>query len=149
MTDYIENINDNSLSGEMFDGQPSETLNERIFNDTTFTADQRRTYSLANIIPDDGYDYEVLFEATGGTGSTSGNSAGIMLYSGTATSGNDADNFNTMVARCVTRTSSTQRCGGIAKLPIKASDKKITVRNVDASGTSGTFACYVKGLRRI
>lgn len=148
MTNYIENINDNSLSGDVFDGQPSETFSTAVFGDTTFTADQYRTYSLANIIPDDDYDYEVLFEAWATTGTSSGNAVGVILYSGTATSGNDTDNFNTRVIRGVTRTSSNQQYGGCAILPIKASDKKITVRNIDASGT-GHISLNVRGLRRI
>lgn len=149
MTNYIENINDNSLSGEMFDGQPSDTFNTAVFTNITFTANQYRTYSLASIIPDDDYDYEVLFEAWANTGTSSGNAVGVILYSGTATSGNDTDNFNTRVIRGVTRTSSNQQYGGCAILPIKASDKKITVKNKDASGTSGNMSLNVRGLRRI
>ena len=148
MTNYIENINDNSLSGDVFDGQPSGTFNTAVFSDTTFTADQYRTYSLANIIPDDDYDYEVLFEAWAYTGTSSGNAVGVILYSGTATSSDNTDNFNTRVIRGVTRTSSNQQYGGCAILPIKASDKKITVRNFDASGT-GHISLNVSGLRRI
>lgn len=149
MTNYIENINDNSLSGDVFDGQPSETFSTAVFGDTTFTANQYRTYSLASIIPDDDYDYEVLFEAWANTGTKSGNAVGVILYSGTATSGNDTDNFNTRVIRGVTRTSSNQQYGGCVILPIKASDKKITVRNSEASGTSGNISLNVRGLRRI
>ena len=148
MTNYIENINDNSLSGDVFDGQPSETFSTAVFGDTTFTANQYRTYSLASIIPDDDYDYEVLFEAWANTGTRSGNAVGVILYSGTATSGNDTDNFNTRVIRGVTRTSSNQQFCGCVILPIKASDKKITVRNIDASGT-GHISLNVRGLRRI
>ena len=148
MTNYIENINDNSLSGEMFDGQPSDTFNTAVFTNITFTANQYRTYSLANIIPDDDYDYEVLFEAWANTGTSSGNAVGVKLYSGTATSGNDTDNFSTRVIRGVTRTSSNQQYGGCVILPIKASDKKITVKNIDGSGT-GNISLNVRGLRRI
>lgn len=149
MTEYISNINNNSLGGDVFDGLPDYTQEYKVYSDITFTANQYRTYSLASIIPNDGYDYEVLFEATGGTGTTSGNSAGIMLYSGTATSSSHTSNFNSRVARCITRTSSTQRCGGMVILPIASSDKNITVLNIDGSGTSGVFNCYVKGLKRI
>ena len=149
MTNYIENINDNSLSGEMFDGQPSGIFNTAVFTDITFTANQYRTYSLANIIPDDDYDYEVLFEAWANTGTSSGNAVGVILFSGTATSSDNTDNFNTRVIRGVTRTSSNQQFGGCAILPIKASDKKITVRNIEASGTSGNMSLNVRGLRRI
>ena len=148
MINYIEKINDNSLSGDVFNGQYSEQ-DTSVFTKVTFTADQWRTYSLASIIPDDGYDYEVMFESTTSTGTTSGNLVDIQLYSGTATSSNNANNFHTRIGRCLTRTSSTQICGGIGILPIKASDKKVTVRNADGSGTSGNYNCYVKRLRRI
>lgn len=148
MTDYISNINDNPLDGNVFNGQYSGQ-DTSVFTNVTFTANQWRTYSLASIIPDDDYDYEVLFEVTASTGTTSGNLVDIQLYSGTATSSNNANNFHTRVGRCCTRTSSNQRCGGIGILPINASDKKVTVRNSDGSGTSGNYNCYVKRLRRI
>lgn len=149
MTNYIEKINDNSLSGDVFDGQPSETFTQHVFQEITFTANQYRTYSLASIIPDDGYDYEVLFEAWANTGTSSGNAVGVILYSGSATSSSHTDNFNTRVIRGNTRTSSNQQFGGCAMLPIKASDKRITVNNIDGSGTSGNMSLNVRGLRRI
>ena len=55
MTDYIESINGESIASSAFDGNKVDYL-VPIFENITFTADQYRTYSLANIIPNDGFE---------------------------------------------------------------------------------------------
>lgn len=150
MTDYISNINGNSLGGDVFDGQLNiYDVSISVFSNITFTADQWRTYSLANIIPDDGYDYEVQFEGWANTGTTSGNMASLYLYSGTATSSDNSNSYYARVCSARTRASSNQQVGGTVVLPIIASDKKVTARNQDSSGTSGNISLNVKSMKRI
>ena len=151
MVDYIEKVNDNSLDSEAFDGQRTSQINNdsTIFSGQKFTADQWKTYSLGSLLPNDGYDYEVQFEVWTNTGSTSGNATGVILYSGTATSSNNGNSFAARVTRTVTRASSTQIGCGAAILPIKASDRNVTYRNADASGTSGNHSFYIRSKKRI
>ena len=142
MTDYIESINGESIASSAFDGNKVDYL-VPIFENITFTADQYRTYSLANIIPNDGFDYDVEFEGFVTTGTTSGNAAGMTLYGGTTTS--DVTNICRMrCCRCVTRASSNQLAAGTVNVIIRGKDRNITVRNMDASGTSGNCSLYVK-----
>lgn len=120
-----------------------------VFKDKTFTASQWKTYSIASLIPDDGYDYEVVFEGLVKTGTSSGNAASIWLYAGTASSSNNSSQISGRIARCVTRTSSAQQTAGTVTLPIKANDKNVTVSNADSSGTSGNCGLWIKSYRRL
>ena len=142
MTDFIDNINGQSLMSSAFDGKKVAKL-FAVFQDVTFTADQYKTYSLESVIPHDGFDYDVEFEGFITTGTSSGNAAGMTLYGGT-TSSDTSGICRVRCCRCVTRASSNQISSGTAIVTIRGKDRFVTVRNQDASGTSGNCSLYVK-----
>ena len=148
MTDYIERINNTSMEGDVFDGQLSY-WGGTVFENVKFSADQWKTYSLEDIIPKDGYDYEVRFGCTAVTGSTSGNKVECRIYSGTATSSNNSNNMSTLICRAITRASNTQQPAGTGWLIIKSGDRKVTFNNTDGSGTTGNVSLYVQDVRRL
>ena len=149
MTDYIASLNGNDIEGDVFCGPWTDIAIVTLFSSVTFSADQWRTYSLTSVLPEDEYDYEVMFEGYIETGKTSGNAAGMHLYSGTATSTDNANSFDLRIGSIITRNASTQIAGGIAIIPIYASDRNITVRNHDSLGKSGGMTLKVRSIRRL
>ena len=70
-----------------------------------------RSISINNVLPNDGRIYEVLFSASGRTGSASGNYLIFYLNGGVV--------GGTEICRCITRSASYQTCGGSVILPCK------------------------------
>ena len=139
-TQLINKANKTDVDGQWISAKKS------VFSSTTFTADELKTYDLSDILPNDGYDYECAFSAFIRTGNTSGNATGCSLLSGTTT---DTSPYNVRVARCVTRAAGNAAAQGTAILPILASDRAITWRNIDSSGTSGGCGLSLDFYRRI
>lgn len=145
MTNYIAKIEDISLEGDAFDGSYNQDV-FTVFEDVSFTANQYRVFSLENIIPGDGYDYEVHFSCFANTGTTSGNSVSCYLCSGTVNDINSS--FNASMCRAITRANSTQMPAGPCILPIKGNDRNITfVNNTDS--VSGITHLYITAMRRL
>jgi hypothetical protein len=155
MTDYIGKINSYPIGGKNFDGDvvwfttDQEGLihnanyeHNLLFDTTTIAATSgTATYSVANIIPDDGYDYElcvsVYCKTPNSSGKTQvlnlkpGSEAGYLLYVGYRTA-----RTNQQYAEMHTEW-----------LPIEASDKNISFANY-GSGVV-TYNCQIHGYRRI
>lgn len=155
MTDYIENIviHDNSryqIGGNNFTGSwrtPEGSVD--LYDNENFAANSRVVVSLANIIPDDGYDYEIIVGAIIRTDSTSGHTADAWLAGGTYNSFSGSSNFEkfTRITRIQTRNNSPRWNGGNTRLVIPANDRNITIANLDASGTQRMLIRY-SGIRR-
>ena len=95
-------------------------------------------YSLATYLPDDDYDYEVLFTVASFTASTTAAAQTITL----ATDLMGSVRFTSVVPR--TNNSYRQACNGI--LPV-GSGRKVIVEAVE--GNAGTFILSAEGYRRI
>lgn len=96
-------------------------------------------YSLASYLPNDGYNYEVLFTGQVTTGSTSGNICNLHLKT-------DIIDKIVYFARAITRTSSNVSAYGTCILPVGTGR---TVTAVAYSNNTGTFYLYARGYRRI
>lgn len=125
----------------IFDGQWVNATTNMIYTATTFSSATTYEYSLANYLPNDGYNYEVIVTAIGATGSTSGNTAEISIGS------SFVDHTTNRVASSVTRTSNTANWGWCGVIPI-GTDRKIYIRQIHSSPcTCRYFRC--EAYRRI
>lgn len=149
MVDYIEKINDISIGGYQFDGTRDDTITT-LNNGSTFTmaAGATRTFDVSSLIPNDGYDYFCTFDGYLYTGTSSGNSADMQIYSGSSAS-NPNSNFYRRLCRAVTRHSSAQFAAGTIEILIRHTDKKITIYNGDSNGTSGNMQFRLTSYRRV
>lgn len=145
MVDYIEKINDIAYGGNQFNGERVESHQNLVTAAFKMAADARKVISLADFLPDDGYDYYVTLEGYCSTGTKSGNTADMQIYSGSSTS----TLFYRRLCRCVTRASSAQMNGGSIEIPILRSDRNITIYNGDANGTSGDMIIRISSYRRM
>lgn len=99
-----------------------------------------KTYSLSSYLPNDDYNYEVLFSGVAITGATSGNFVTIQL------STTFVDDVSVCEAR--TRTASTMESQGNAILPI-GSNRAVTQYSSSSANANGTYSLYVRAYRRI
>lgn len=135
------------IGGDNFDGQWVYSELTLVNNNVTLGANGLRTFDLSSYLPDDDYDYEVLFAGSMWTGSSSGNAVGATIASGTVSSYIE-EKFLRM-GRCNTRSSSTHGMYYHGMIPIYATDRAVTFCNHDGSGNSGTWYLYAKAYRRI
>lgn len=136
----ISNIQDGS-NIYSFGGNTSNGLwtvsSRTLQSETSMAANATKTFSLADYLPNDEHDYEVLFSATAKTTSTSGAQAECRLQlSSTA-------NFN--ITRCQTRGSSYNISYGSIIFPIFHNNKSITISTRYACSIS----CSISAYRRI
>ena len=145
MTNYVSNIEtsdgNRAIGGKAFDGQFIQT-GVTLANNLSMAASATKTISLADYIPNDGYDYEMTYMIVANTGTTSGNTANIEIYSGNSTSG-----FKNVPIYCNTRSSSTENNTRTSYLPISHSNRNIYVKNAGQAITG--LYIYAKGYRRI
>ena len=100
------------------------------------------TYNLNDIIPNDGYNYEVLVSGDGNTGATNGSQLGCYVKSSIL------PNYSTVLYRCQTRASSSVCGGGSCIIPI-GSDHTVSFNMyVDTSATGNTYG-YIMAYRRL
>lgn len=131
------------VGGDEFDGQwvyGSSTVG----SSASLAVGEKITWSVANLLPNDGYDYEVLFENGATTGATSGNFFELFLYPASSDTG-----IMARTARAVTRFNATQQATSTIVLPVKASDRNITIKNNSGAGTATGVGCWIRGYRRI
>lgn len=102
-------------------------------------------YDMSSILPNDGYIYEVLFDVTGATGSTSGNRAGIAVTSDVLWVGESKNGFN--VASAQTRSASAVAFASSFTIPIGIG-RTLTLLNPVGTNT-GTFTLTARMYRRI
>lgn len=129
------------IGGNNFDGQwVVKYIN--VFGSKTLTKGQTITYSLENYLPDDGNNYEVQMYYMIRTGSTSGNSVGVCIYSG-STSG------ICLSCRYInTRGAYNMIDSGNVILPIFANAKSVVFKQ-DGNATSGNCSFSLAGYRRV
>lgn len=132
-------IFNNALSiNSMCDGQwvdSSLTIATSITAPTTTDIE----YDLSNYLPNDGYNYEVIINATAMTASTSGSSCRAYIRSNLIYS-------PCFITRAQTRTSSTMSTEGAIIFPIGL-DRKLILNSF--SNNTGTINLYVRGYRRL
>ena len=148
MTDYIEKIEANNITypigGDNFDGQWStETLT--ILSNATLSGGTYYTYSLSNYLPDDDYDYEVIFNGATSSTASSGKVCQLTLFTGTTTTNEQGWRLN----RCQARTNATTRAGGSAIIPIFKSDRNVTVYTQDSTTNNTSTYLHASGYRRL
>lgn len=131
------------VGGDEFDGQWVYGLSA-VGSNASLAVGGKITWSVANLLPDDGYDYEVLFENGATTGATSGNFFELFLYPASSDTG-----IMARTARAVTRFNATQQATSTIVLPVKASDRNITIKNNNGAGTATGVGCWIRGYRRI
>jgi len=126
-----------ALDQYKYDGQWVES-NLNIYQGNRLATDTN--YSLSNYLPNDNYNYEVLFYGAATTGSTSGNQC--RLYLKTDILSQD----EIYVCNAVTRTSHSNNARGTAILPIGAG-RIVTIYGT--SSDNGTIFLGAAGYRRI
>ena len=95
--------------------------------------------SLSSYLPNDGYGYEVLFNITARTGTTSGNTVLPRL-------GVLAGSSNAVICGHVTRTASEMICAGNVIIPVLA--RTVNLYNASTAASPGVTV-YARGYRRI
>lgn len=141
----ISNLADKDLSNlsstgkKVIDGQwVASTLT--LASGVTYPTTTDTEYSLSTYLPDDSYDYDVIFSASTTTGTTSGNAMSVRFHT-------DILNIGYMImANAITRTSFANYNSGTATVPI-GSARKFIINAV--SSYVGTYSITLKGYRRI
>ena len=128
-----------------FDGQWT-FVNVPIASEVTYTQEQAVAYDISSYLPNDSYDYEVLFTAYLRTAETTNSATGCHLFSGSSAN-NTA--YSIRIGRCVTRTNASANASGNGVLPIFYTDRKVTWQNSDSNGTSGNCGLRMMAYRRI
>ena len=146
---YISDIESNGIpqkiGGDNFDG-PWVVKYWAIFDNKSIPASNRTIYSLSSYLPNDSYDYEVLFWGEAETGQATNNQVDIVLSSGKT----DAySTFTARIGRVVTKTASSERTAGSCILPIFANDRNVGWYNGDSNGTATAAYFRALGYRRL
>lgn len=121
-----------------FDGQWIRTYNLPA-QDVTYPTSSNLEYSVADILPQDNYKYEMLIGLRVVTNTTSGNSVWGRLGTDIYSSGNH-------VCFAITRTSSSMIAVGSIIMPVGTGRKVIVHFDPDSHGK---FSLYIMGYRRI
>ena len=142
ISNNITNVNCKGTSipfgGEINDGVPV-ALNTNLFSGVSLASNGTRTVSLVNILPNDGYDYEVELLGWGNTGSTSGNSATFHVNGGTLTP-------IALLGSAITRFSSSYDIGGDANVVV-SSNRNLIITN--QGNAAGTFSLSIVAYKRM
>lgn len=159
MSDKISNINENYIGGDILDGQWVQCY-KLIFsgNFDAYNADTgTKSWSLSDVLPQDGCTYLCQIEIQTSTNSKSSNLCYPRMYSGTISIDDldqKNDNAGGILGLCPielgavrTRTASTRIGGSWCFLPLHPEDQGITV--TQASDATGSFDIYLKAFRRM
>ena len=133
------------IGGNITDGQwVASAFNVFTGNPTT---DQTLTQSLSSYLPNDGCDYEVLVRSYAYTGATNGSDIQMKVNSGSTATHSSSSN----VFRVRTSTASFREAAGMAVIPIKNSDRNLSVYFAGTyySGTDLQSNVSLKGYRRV
>lgn len=98
-----------------------------------------KSWSLSSYLPNDGFNYEVLFTVAVTTGTTSGDRSSVYLETPLIYGSITVLSINT-------RTNSSMKNYAAAIIPINT-NRKITVRGVE--GNTGTYSLRARGYRRL
>lgn len=105
----------------------------------TYPATDNLEYDLSSYLPNDGYNYEVIFYGHTATGATSGNYIALFIESSILI-------YSICLTGSQTRTASAVGGYGNGVLPIGADRKVIVDHN---SGYTGTFTLQARAYRRL
>ena len=142
-TSLVAAINENETkkideNSKVVDGQWVSAKVE-LANNVTLPTTVADTYSLSTYLPDDNYDYEVIFSAQPSTGATSGNYATMTLVT-------DIITYGAWIARAVTRANAIVSAFGTCTLPVGLG-RSVSVN--PSSVNVGTYYLYAIAYRRI
>lgn len=140
-SDYVSSIN---FSGTQYDIDGNFLNGDWVASTTTLynaslAGSGSASISLSNYLPNDGYGYEVLFNITARTSSTSGQVVAPRLG---ALSGSS----NAVICSHVTRTASEIICAGNVIIPVIA--RTVNLYNASTTASPGVTV-YARGYRRI
>lgn len=141
MVNYIENIQINkspiSLNSPVFHGQWVEK-SLSIFASQSFPNKQNQyvDYSLEGYLPNDGFDYEVIFCLIVNTASPVNSTCYCWLCSGKEHS------LRGRASTVVTRVANPESCAGQVCLPIKANDRYVSVY-FESGNSNNTGKCWL------
>lgn len=133
------------IGGKKFDGQWEGINGANLISGSTLSGGTYYQYSLNDYLPDDGYDYEVMFWGSSLSVATSGKTCQLTLLSGY----NESSTNGWRLGRCTARTAATVRAGGNAILPIFANDRYVTVFTQDSDSNNTSTYLRACGYRRI
>lgn len=127
-----------------FDGQWVYSSATIASNVTWNSSHGTKTYSLSNYLPDDGYNYEILFNGSCETGTTSANF--INLYIGV-----NNVNEHTICRLCTarTRTASNNQSSGSSNIIIPSNMRQLVVYGATSSNANGVYSLFVEAYRRV
>ena len=130
------------IDGDNFDGGWVESALTGL-NEVTIAKSGTSKISLASYLPNDGYDYEVVFMARARTGTSSGNTADLYIHSGSSTSD---DQIHVGYVR--TRTASYEDVIHTCSIVVKGNDRNLLARNGNSSASLVAWL-YLKAYRRL
>ena len=128
----------NAADGNSIDGHwvlKASDIASNVSGDSSYST----TFTVTDL-PNDGNSYEIIIDANGRTGTSSGNTCRIFLSSELISS--------TMVAYAITRTSSYVAGGGSAIIPV-GPNRKITMSFSNATGTMTNVYLRMRAYRRL
>lgn len=140
-SDYVSSLN---FSGTQYDIDGNFLNGDWVASTTTLynaslAGSGSSSISLSSYLPNDGYGYEVLFNITARTGTTSGNTVLPRL-------GVLAGSSNAVICGHVTRTASEMICAGNVIIPVMG--RTVNLYNA-STATSPGVTVYARGYRRI
>ena len=148
MADYINSLKMNNqeyeIGGENFNGQ-WVVKSQNIMAARTLAQEQKLTINIASYLPDNKYDYEVLFDCYMNTSNTTNNFVSLIIYEGSSTS----SSISSRLGRVVTRTNSSENTAGNCILPIRKDDQNIILYNEGNAGTSGNCCLRARAYRKV
>lgn len=124
---------------KLIDGQ-WQPLDVRAINNQTYPTTQDVDISLSTVLPDDGYNYELLISGTGTTSNQS-DVTRIFVKSSIITS---------PVGICEVKSPSNVSMYGYGAVSIPiGTDRKLFISRYTGSSTVGTYSIYLRGYRRL
>ena len=137
----IGRIQEHYTTKSMVDGQWTQAYLKLITSKTSVTNAKPLTFDLSTVLPNDGYNYECIFDILAETGTASGNSVEIMTFGGIAANG-------VRVCKAITRTTASAQAGGQF---IEAIGTNRTISLQEAGGTQTSYVYFFRLLacRRI
>ena len=154
-SNYVSNINSYPIGGNNFNGNAimftsdqsglvtGGTEHNLLFTDTTISGNGVTSFSVSNVIPNDGYDYELCLSIWSRPPQTSGKALNLYIASGSSVN----HPFQVVVGYRIARTNAGYSDFKTIWLPISANDKYITILNI--SSDTATLNCQIHGYRRI
>lgn len=144
---YISKMNSTNFGGKVLDGNVVINANSVIIaNGITLSATSATTIDLSSLLSS-GYDYEICLSCESNV-KTKGKWGKLSIVSGTKTYANISDADTIIVTENTARTDASYYCWGTVWVPIKSTDRKITLYN-NGSGAVYNITIDLKGYRTV